>query len=106
MTFRNSKILFFILLGLFVTVSPAFAASTSTGGLMTDLVKQFHDASVGWTTRALQIGNWIFYTLAVLELTWAASLWAMEKDNASSLIAALVRKFMVLGFFYTSRLQV
>lgn len=101
MTCRNTKFLFFVLLGLLVTVSPAFAASTSTGGLMTDLVSQFHTASASWTTRALQIGNWIFYTLAVLELTWAASLWAMEKDSASSLIVALVRKFMVLGFFYT-----
>ncbi len=87
---------------LFLISSPAYAGSAAaTGGVMIDLVNQFHTAAASWTTRALQIGNWIFYTLAVLELTWAASLWAMEKDSASSLIVALVRKFMVLGFFYT-----
>lgn len=102
MNSKNIKPLFFILATVFFTASPAFAASsTSTGGLMTDLVKQFHDAADNWTVTAQNIGYWIFFTLATLEMTWAAALWVMEKDSASSLIVALVRKMMVLGFFYT-----
>jgi len=102
MNSKNIKLLFFILLAVFFTASPAFAASsTSTGGLMTDLVTKFHDAANNWTVTAQNIGYWIFFTLATLEMTWAAALWVMEKDSASSLIVALVRKMMVLGFFYT-----
>ncbi|ACX96442.1 P-type conjugative transfer protein TrbL [Halothiobacillus neapolitanus] len=101
MSTKSTNILILTTICLLLATSSASAASTSTGGMMMDLMDQFHTASVSWTTRALQIGNWIFYTLAVLELTWAAALWVMEKDSASSLIVALVRKFMVLGFFYT-----
>jgi len=101
MSAKSTNILILTTICLLLATSSASAASTSTGGMMMDLMDQFHTASVSWTTRALQIGNWIFYTLAVLELTWAAALWVMEKDSASSLIVALVRKFMVLGFFYT-----
>lgn len=85
--------------------SSSFAVDATTGAMIPDVSNQFLKAAATWETRAMEIGKWIFLTLAVLELTWAAALWSMEKDSPSSLMVALVRKMMVLGFFYTFLIQ-
>lgn len=100
---KNKLLLVLLVIGLAATnlVYAATPTNPSDPDVFLDLAKQFHDAADNWTVTAQNIGYWIFFTLATLEMTWAAALWAMEKDSASSLIVALVRKMMVLGFFYT-----
>jgi len=98
---KNPSLIIFLLLVGVLGAEPSFASSAAGGELMMDLADRFRDESLQWEARALVIAKWLFFTLATLELTWAAALWAMEKDSASSLIVAFVRKMMVLGFFYT-----
>ncbi|MDY0135338.1 MAG: P-type conjugative transfer protein TrbL, partial [Atribacterota bacterium] len=99
---KNILLFAFMLIGSFFS-SFVFAASSpspSSPDAFLDLAKQFHDAADNWAFLLQNTGEWIFFTLATLEMTWAAALWVMEKDSASSLIVALVRKMMTLGFFY------
>ncbi|MBD3816170.1 MAG: P-type conjugative transfer protein TrbL [Halothiobacillus sp.] len=100
---KNKLLLVLLVIGLAATnlVYAATPTNPTDPDVFLDLATQFHDATDNWTVTAQNIGYWIFFTLATLEMTWAAALWAMEKDSASSLIVALVRKMMVLGFFYT-----
>lgn len=70
-------------------------------GFMDSLANDFKNSTSGWVGNALDIATYIFWTLAAIEFAWAAAMWAMDKDNMSSFMAAMTRKILVIGFFYT-----
>src|SRR5579884_3887177 len=57
-----------------------------------------------------QAGNWFtsiqgiilttFQILAVIEICWAAAIWAFEKDSLNSLAVEVIKKVMFIGFFF------
>ncbi len=53
-----------------------------------------------WLGSISRLANSTFRLLAVLEICWAAAIWAIEKDNLSSLAAEMIQKIMFIGFFY------
>jgi len=75
-------------------------AALADSGFMDGLANDFKNSTSGWVGPALDIATYIFWTLAVIEFAWAAAMWAMDKDNMSSFMAAMTKKILVIGFFY------
>jgi len=76
-------------------------AALADSGFMDGLANVFKESTSGWAGPALNIATYIFWTLAAIEFAWAAAMWAMDKDNMSSFMAAMTKKILVIGFFYT-----
>lgn len=55
----------------------------------------------GWILQITRLAHTTFVILAVLEICWAAAIWALEKDNLNSLAVEMIQKIMFIGFFYT-----
>jgi len=69
-------------------------------GILDNLLQDYKDASAGWWVNLFPIANRLFWLLATIEFTWAATQWVLERDELSTFAAALMRKIMAIGFFY------
>lgn len=89
----------------------AFAISMSLYGLcgqsahaivLFDAIEtQMQEDSNSMFGSVVNLATRTFGILAVIELCWAAAIWAFERDNLSSLAVEMIKKIMFIGFFYT-----
>lgn len=54
----------------------------------------------GWRSIITGLLVNTFRILAVIEICWAAAIWAFEKDSLNSLAIEFIKKIMFIGFFY------
>lgn len=78
----------------------ASAAAGADVGVMDDLVDQYHGKTGAWFSKLFGYAQTLFAILATIEVAWSGIVWALEKDQMQSWVAALVRKIMTIGFFY------
>jgi type IV secretion system protein TrbL len=65
-----------------------------------DIMTQFRNQRITWTTNIWVYANALFGILAVIEFAWSAAVMLLEKSDLQSWTAALVRKIMWIGAFY------
>lgn len=90
-----------VAIGLLLVAFKASAAAPPDVGVLDNLVGQYKQASTGWFNVLYGYAQVLFGLLAAIEFTWAAAKWVLEKDSMQSWMAALVRKIMSVGFFFT-----
>lgn len=64
------------------------------------IVDQFRNQRIQWTTNVWVYANALFGILAVIEFAWSAAVMLLEKSDLQSWTSALVRKLMWIGAFY------
>lgn len=67
--------------------------------ILTDLVNAFQGATSGWFGALFPIARNLFFTLAAIEIVWAASWWVLERDDPTQIFVAFLRRVVVIGFF-------
>jgi type IV secretion system protein TrbL len=81
-----------------------FAFAQNNGPFQThtanDILQQFKDQRVLWTTNIWVYANTLFGILAVIEFAWSAAVMLLEKTDLQSWTSALIRKLMWIGAFY------
>jgi type IV secretion system protein TrbL len=77
-----------------------FGESAHAITLFNDIENQMENQSGGLFGSVLGMATRTFWLLAVIELCWAAAIWAFERDNLSSLAMEMIKKIMFIGFFY------
>jgi type IV secretion system protein TrbL len=85
-----------ILLAVGVCAAPAFAQSS----VPSQILQQYRNERVTWSTNIWPYANGLFGILAVIEFAWSAAVMLLEKADLQSWTSALVRKIMWLGAFY------
>lgn len=73
--------------------------------ILNEITQQYHNATNGWYSYLFPIASRLFGLLAVIELAWSGIWWACEKSDVSSLWTELLKKILVIGFFYTIMLN-
>jgi type IV secretion system protein TrbL len=68
--------------------------------ILDGIQRQFGAATGGWYGAIFPYARKLFFALALIELTWAAALWALDRDDPSSVAAAFLRKVIATAFFY------
>ena len=64
------------------------------------IMDQFRNQRIQWTTNVFVYANALFAILAVIEFAWSAAVMLLEKSDLQSWTSALVRKLMWIGAFY------
>lgn len=77
-----------------------FGAGKGSFTLFDALVSGTESKSAGWQAKVIEIGKNTFTLLAIIEFAWAALYWAFQKDNLSSLSVEIIKKIMLISFFY------
>ena len=59
-----------------------------------DILQQFRNQRVLWTTNIWDYANALFGILAVIEFAWSAAVMLLEKTDLQSWTSALIRKLI------------
>lgn len=94
---RTAIISFFVTYVLLLWMSGAHAEGE---GLFGSIVADTTEQTEGWLSGLATAGKNTFLTLAAIEITWCAILWAFEKDSMNGIMGDLVKSIMTIGFFY------
>ncbi|MGI9074134.1 MAG: P-type conjugative transfer protein TrbL [Bryobacteraceae bacterium] len=100
---KSSRHLWFSLLALVALFAHA-AYGQNNGSFQTtnanDILQQFKNQRILWTTNIWVYANALFGILAVIEFAWSAAVMLLEKTDLQSWTSALIRKLMWIGAFY------
>jgi P-type conjugative transfer protein TrbL len=84
--------------------SPHVFAAASVGvpdtGAIQEIENLFRDAASQWPPIILKYTAWLFWTLVTLSWTWTFSMMAFKGTNITEIIAELVRRTIMVGFFF------
>ena len=64
------------------------------------ILDQYRNQRITWTTNIWPFANTLFGILATIEFAWSAAVMLLEKSDLQSWTSALVRKIMWIGAFY------
>lgn len=67
--------------------------------ILTDLVNAFQGATAGWFAALFPIARNLFFTLATIEIVWAASWWVIERDDPTQIFVQFLKRIIAIGFF-------
>jgi len=67
--------------------------------ILTDLVNAFQGATSGWFGALFPIARNLFFTLATIEIVWAASWWVIERDDPTQVFVQFLKRVIAIGFF-------
>jgi type IV secretion system protein TrbL len=67
--------------------------------ILTDLVNAFQAATGGWFGALFPIARSLFFTLAAIEIVWAASWWVLERDDPTQILVQFLKRVIAIGFF-------
>ena len=79
----------------FAQAGPAFNTTVPS-----QIMDQFRNERVQWTTNVFIYANTLFGILAVIEFAWSAAVMLLEKSDLQTWTSALIRKLMWIGAFY------
>jgi type IV secretion system protein TrbL len=65
------------------------------------ILNQYRDQRTTWMTNVWSYANNLFFWLALIEFTWSAAVMLLEKHDLQSWTAALIRRVMWIGAFYS-----
>ena len=68
--------------------------------ILNDIVRDYESITTAWFTSLFPIARAVFWTLVLIELTWSAVWWVVDREDGLSVVAALLRKVLAVGFFY------
>src|SRR5579859_5166098 len=89
------------LLLLTVLAAPSLvSAQTAPPGVLDGLVSTYQSISASWLGRVVPMAQRTFAILATLEFAVSGLWWAFGRDALDALLAALLKKFMLLSFLY------
>ena len=99
LTTRTSKRKWIHLAGLIILA--CIAASPLVGQPQpSQILDQYRNQRIAWTTNIWPFANTLFGILAVIEFAWSAAVMLLEKSDLQSWTSALIRKMMWIGAFY------
>jgi type IV secretion system protein TrbL len=77
------------------------AGAQTSFQMFDQLVSNTETDSVNWYNSIQGLVKPTFTALGIIEICWAAAIWAFEKDSLNSLAVEVIKKMMFIGFFYT-----
>lgn len=82
--------------------APALAAGSGIdgSGVMDNILERFSRTARTWESKILIYSSWLFWSLAVISMTWTGILTLLQRGELQDLFRELIRFFMSIGLFY------
>ena len=91
---NKSWIIILLLVGFSTTTFAAVPPNVLDG-----IVNMYRDATEGWRTVLTDAAIHLFWLLAAIDFSWMAISLALRRADLSEIVAELIRRVMIVGFF-------
>ncbi len=95
---KKIVILATVALMLLVFGESAFAA-ISEDNLLDGIVNQYRTSATAWSATITNAAMWLFWTLALIEVTWTGITLVLRQSDLAEVVAEIVTRVMFIGFF-------
>lgn len=68
--------------------------------ILNDIVRDYESIAAAWFAALFPIAQAVFWVLVAIELVWSAIWWAIDREDGLTVVTALLRKVVAVGFFY------
>jgi type IV secretion system protein TrbL len=68
--------------------------------ILNDIVRDYESIAAAWFTALFPIAQGVFWVLVAIELVWSAIWWTIDREDGLTVVTALLRKVVAVGFFY------
>jgi type IV secretion system protein TrbL len=68
--------------------------------ILDGIQQQFGAATAGWYSTVFPYARKLFFALVLIELTWAAALCVLEREDSTAVATGLLKKIIATTFFY------
>ncbi len=68
--------------------------------ILNDIVRDYESIAAAWFTALFPAAQAVFWILVAIELVWSAIWWAIDREDGLTVVTALLRKVVAVGFFY------
>jgi type IV secretion system protein TrbL len=68
--------------------------------ILDGIQNQFASATGGWHNTIFPYAQRLFFALVAIEITWAATLWVLNREDLDGVAISLLQKVIATGFFY------
>lgn len=75
------------------------APVTTSNNILDGVVTMYRQAATGWQVAILAYAHRLFWLLAAIDFCWTAINLALEQADFSKIIAEIIRRVMVIGFY-------
>ena len=89
-----------LLLSFFSMSIHAAPSRMDSANLFDSIVKLFHNTAHTWGHVILNYASWLFWSLALISMTWTFGFMMLRQADFSEFFAELIRFIVTLGFFY------
>lgn len=76
------------------------APAPTSNNILDGVVGMYRQAAAGWQTAILAYANRLFWLLAAIDFCWTAINLALEQADFSKIIAEIIRRVIVIGFYF------
>lgn len=77
----------------------AHAELTNTG-VLDSILSRYQTAASGWAGIIINAASWLFWTLALISMTWTFGLMALRKADIGEFFSEFIRFTIFTGFFW------
>jgi type IV secretion system protein TrbL len=67
--------------------------------ILNDIVRDYESIAAAWFTALFPIAQAVFWVLVAIELVWSAVWWTIDREDGLTVVTALLRKVVAVGFF-------
>jgi type IV secretion system protein TrbL len=68
--------------------------------ILNDIVRDYESIAAAWFAALFPIAQGLFWVLVAIELVWSAMWWVIDREDGLTVVTALLRKVVAVGFFY------
>lgn len=97
---RSARIAMLIVAVVLVTHAADTIAAVSNSGVLDNVLERYEAQAKGWSKVISEAATWLFWTLALISLTWTFGLMAIRKADLGEFFVEFFRFTVTTGFFW------
>lgn len=96
---KPSRYINFIILAL-VAISPSLLFAQESNNVLDGIVHLYRDTATKWREPVVEAATRIFWILVLIDFIWTGIHLILEQADISKVVAEVIKRIMVIGFYY------
>lgn len=97
---RASRYITYFAILVAVLFAPSVLHAQESNNVLDEIIKMYRDTASSWRTPIVDAATRLFWILVVIDFVWTGIHLALEQAPLDKIVAEVIKRVMVIGFFY------